>query len=384
MTTTFPNSSAFNAAEESLYRLDAEIASIIKQRFAVYDEAMQYSSEESFSYHINEFLASFNMAVDQCCFSLSSIGKRIKARLKTTLLNFYDYIVSGLWLLRESPRCQDRIEVCYFFPDSFDVNSLKKLIADIFKSDGFDAVLGDSQQVGAVEKLRRSLHRSLTRIKEVIDGDFAAKAFLVRGWVKSFEDDILRIRDARLWEWERRLESSGADSDAEMLDQIRESVMYELSQSDFYIRNIGDKTALVRHIHNLQDSCSGEELDNFLCNYALMEFLDEKAEGMSEEQDIRDSEELSELFTPEAMTLWRKLQDAGYVDSDYKPIITRRNSHNKFAIIASIMGGILDMAVLWKPFEKLWEIKNLTNKYSQAQLSSYYSDFSKEITALLS
>ena len=83
------------------------------------------------------------------------------------------------------------------------------------------------------------------------------------------------------------------------------------------------------------------------------------------------------------IALWKELQDAGSVDSDYKPIITRRNSHNKFAIIASIMGGMLDMAVLWKPFEKLWEIKNLTNKYSQAQLSSYYSDFSKEITALL-
>lgn len=102
--------------------------------------------------------------------------------------------------------------------------------------------------------------------------------------------------------------------------------------------------------------------------------------GINETDSVRES---AMLFTDKAVELWEKLRKAGYVDKDYKPIVTSRNSQNKFAVIASVMGGMLDLNPLWKPFEDLWGISNLTNRYCQAQKANYYPNFQKEIVHLL-
>lgn len=98
--------------------------------------------------------------------------------------------------------------------------------------------------------------------------------------------------------------------------------------------------------------------------------------GIGEVASVREP---AVLFTDKAVVLWEKLRAAGYVDDDYKPIVTRKNSQNKFAVIASVMGGMLELEPLWKPFEEFWGIRNLTNKFSQAQLADYYADFRKDV-----
>lgn len=102
----------------------------------------------------------------------------------------------------------------------------------------------------------------------------------------------------------------------------------------------------------------------------------------NEEHTKMNQQEPSVLFTPEAKILWKKLQDAGYVDEKYKPI-KPKISLNKASVIASVMGGLLNISPLWEPFERLWNTSDLTGKYSQAKLTNYYPGFLKDIAGLL-
>ena len=67
-------------------------------------------------------------------------------------------------------------------------------------------------------------------------------------------------------------------------------------------------------------------------------------------------EELPEvLATPEAMILWQKAQQAGYVDDHYQPLISRTQS----ALLADAMAERLGIKEKWKVFEALWNRKNM-------------------------
>lgn len=67
-------------------------------------------------------------------------------------------------------------------------------------------------------------------------------------------------------------------------------------------------------------------------------------------------EELPEvLSTPEAMILWQKAQQAGYVDDHYQPLISRTQS----ALLADAMSERLGIKEKWKVFEALWNRKNM-------------------------
>ena len=67
-------------------------------------------------------------------------------------------------------------------------------------------------------------------------------------------------------------------------------------------------------------------------------------------------EELPEvLSTPEAMILWQKAQQAGYVDDHYQPLISRTQS----ALLADAMAERLGIKEKWKVFEALWNRKNM-------------------------
>lgn len=85
------------------------------------------------------------------------------------------------------------------------------------------------------------------------------------------------------------------------------------------------------------------------------------------------------LFTPEAMELWRKLQEADLVDEDFQPKMSMR----KASIVASLMGSRLGLVPLWKPFEELWEVKELSNTFSHAQIGKYYGDMTKSVNKAL-
>ena len=61
------------------------------------------------------------------------------------------------------------------------------------------------------------------------------------------------------------------------------------------------------------------------------------------------------LATDEAMVLWRKAQQAGYVDEHYQPLLSRTQS----ALLADAMAERLGIKEKWKVFEALWNRKNM-------------------------
>ena len=68
------------------------------------------------------------------------------------------------------------------------------------------------------------------------------------------------------------------------------------------------------------------------------------------------------LSTEEAMALWEKVQETGYVDSNYQPLISRTQS----ALLADAMAERLGIREKWKVFEVLWNRKNMYRDYYKA------------------
>ena len=68
------------------------------------------------------------------------------------------------------------------------------------------------------------------------------------------------------------------------------------------------------------------------------------------------------LATDAAMSLWKKVQAAGYVDDHYQPLISRTQS----ALLADAMAERLGIKEKWKVFEALWRRKNMRGDYNDA------------------
>ena len=61
------------------------------------------------------------------------------------------------------------------------------------------------------------------------------------------------------------------------------------------------------------------------------------------------------LATPEAMVLWQKAQQAGYVNEHFQPLLSRTLA----ALLADAMAERLGIKEKWKVFEGLWNRKNM-------------------------
>lgn len=68
------------------------------------------------------------------------------------------------------------------------------------------------------------------------------------------------------------------------------------------------------------------------------------------------------LATDKAMELWKKAQEAGYVDEHYHPKLSRTQS----ALLADAMAERLGIRNKWKVFEQLWDRKNIRSDYNLA------------------
>ena len=68
------------------------------------------------------------------------------------------------------------------------------------------------------------------------------------------------------------------------------------------------------------------------------------------------------LATDEAMALWRKTQQAGYVDEHYQPLLSRTQA----ALLAHYMAKKLEIKDKWKTFEMLWNRRNMYRDYYDA------------------
>ena len=86
------------------------------------------------------------------------------------------------------------------------------------------------------------------------------------------------------------------------------------------------------------------------------------------------------LSTDKAMALWKKAQDAGSVDENYQPQISRTQA----AILAFTMAEILEIRAKWKVFENLWNRHNMRSDYNTALSQRKNLDFQDELKKNLS
>lgn len=100
-----------------------------------------------------------------------------------------------------------------------------------------------------------------------------------------------------------------------------------------------------------------------------------------EEAEIQEAEykELPEvLATDKAMALWRKAQQAGYVDEHYQPLISRTQA----ALLADAMAGRLGIKEKWKVFEGFWNRNYMRSDYNLALTRKKTLDFLDELKVL--
>ena len=84
------------------------------------------------------------------------------------------------------------------------------------------------------------------------------------------------------------------------------------------------------------------------------------------------------LRTDEAMVLWRKAQQAGYVDEHYQPLLSRTQS----ALLADAMAERLGIKEKWKVFESLWQRKYMRSDYNLALSQQQSYEFQDELKRL--
>lgn len=110
-------------------------------------------------------------------------------------------------------------------------------------------------------------------------------------------------------------------------------------------------------------------------NVRLREDLEELQEQLLEEKDLRTKAEIQlkemsqlpekEHVTPEVLSgseLWHKVQQAGLVDADGLPTVSRPEA----ALLADMLAERLGIANKWKFFEKLWHRNNMRSDYNTA------------------
>ena len=84
------------------------------------------------------------------------------------------------------------------------------------------------------------------------------------------------------------------------------------------------------------------------------------------------------LCTEQAMVLWQKAQDAGYVDATYQPLISRKQE----ALLADARAKRLGIKEECKVFEGLWNRKYMRSDYYLALTRKGSLDFQDELKRL--
>ena len=85
-----------------------------------------------------------------------------------------------------------------------------------------------------------------------------------------------------------------------------------------------------------------------------------------------------ELATDKAMVLWKKAQEAGYVDENFQPLIPRTQA----ALLADTMADRLGIKEKWKVFEGLWHREYMRSDYNLALSRKRALDFQDELKRL--
>ena len=93
----------------------------------------------------------------------------------------------------------------------------------------------------------------------------------------------------------------------------------------------------------------------------------------------RESRLPDALGTKEAMVLWKKAQDAGWIDDNYQPTISRTQS----ALLADAMAERLGIREKWKVFETLWNRTKMYKDYYQAVDQKQFFSFLNRLKQIL-
>lgn len=109
-------------------------------------------------------------------------------------------------------------------------------------------------------------------------------------------------------------------------------------------------------------------------------FIDERPQKPKPvSQPMEDPLQLpSPLATPEAMILWQKAIDAGWVDEHYQPLLSRTQA----ALLADAIAERLSIRDKWKVFEAFWDRKNMYNDYYKAMEQHQSLTFRDELKRL--
>ena len=119
---------------------------------------------------------------------------------------------------------------------------------------------------------------------------------------------------------------------------------------------------------------------NIVFNIYIGETLPQPLPKGRGENTMKDERRLPEpLATEKAMALWKKAQEAGYVDENYQPLISRTQS----ALLANAMAARLGIREKWKVFETFWGRKYMRNDYSLALSQLQSLDFQDELKQVL-
>ena len=119
---------------------------------------------------------------------------------------------------------------------------------------------------------------------------------------------------------------------------------------------------------------------NIVFNIYIGETLPQPLPKGRGENTVKDERGLPKpLATEKAMALWKKAQEAGYVDENYQPLISRTQS----ALLANAMAARLGIREKWKVFEVLWQRKNMYRDYYDALNQRKSLVFQDELKKLL-
>ena len=154
------------------------------------------------------------------------------------------------------------------------------------------------------------------------------------------------------------------DNDEEAFDFFTR-LLERLHQADF--TNQGSKIEFV------YVASGGQHVDHVENQYFYGDTCPKKQKDVLEPLNLPP-----QLSTDQAMALWEKVQDAGYVDDNFQPLISRTQS----ALLADAMAERLGIKEKWKVFEALWNRKNMYRDYYKALNLQQSLAFQDEIKKL--
>ena len=103
----------------------------------------------------------------------------------------------------------------------------------------------------------------------------------------------------------------------------------------------------------------------------------EQAEKPSEDLRLEADTEVPEVLAESE--LWEKVQEAGLVDEDGQPTISRTEA----AILANELAERLGIAHKWKLFETLWHRNNMRSDYNTALEQRKSLQFQEKLKKIL-